>query len=191
MLKRFFSRALLRFSGTRAEPCSLYGAAKLAAEAYLSVFASIFGFKVWILRFPNVVGERSTHGALHDFIRRLKENPARLDVLGNGRQQKPYLYVKDIVRAILLVVEKATGSPALFHAAGEGLTTVREIAEMVIEEMGLKGIPVVYQSAEAGWAGDVPFYHYDTRKIAALGFRPEYNSTESVRIAIRKILSKG
>jgi UDP-glucose 4-epimerase len=175
-------------------PCSLYGAAKLAAEAYLSVFAATFGFQVWILRFPNVVGERSTHGVVHDFIRRLKENPARLEVLGNGLQKKPYLYVKDIVRAILLITEKAAAlpaaSPAVFHAAGKGLTTVREIAEMVVEEMGLEGIPVSYQKTDSGWAGDVPFYQYDNRKIARLGFKPVYTSTEAVRIAIQKILGK-
>jgi UDP-glucose 4-epimerase len=173
-----------------ARPCSLYGAAKLAAEAYLSVFAATLGFQVWILRFPNVVGERSTHGVVHDFIRRLKEDPARLEVLGNGLQQKPYLYVKDIVRAILLVVEKAAGSPAIYHVAGEGLTTVREIADMVVEEMGLKGIPVAYQSGAGGWSGDVPFYQYDTGKIAGLGFKPEYSSTGAVRTAIQKILGK-
>jgi len=173
-----------------ARPCSLYGAAKLAAEAYLSVFAKMFGFQTWILRFPNVVGERSTHGVVHDFIRRLKENPARLEVLGNGLQRKPYLYVKDLVQAILLIVEKAKDPLAIYHAAGEGLTTVREIAEMVVDEMGLKGIPVVYQSADCGWAGDVPFYQYDNRKITSLGFKPKYNSTEAVRVAIQKTLGK-
>lgn len=173
-----------------ARPCSLYGAAKLAAEAYLSVFAETFGFQVWILRFPNVVGERSTHGVVHDFIRRLRENPGRLEVLGNGLQRKPYLYVKDVVRAILLLVEKETVSPAIYHAAGEGLTTVREIAEMVVEEMGLKGIPISYQSIAGGWAGDVPFYQYDNRKIARLGFKPAYASTDAVRIAIQKMLGK-
>jgi UDP-glucose 4-epimerase len=171
-------------------PCSLYGAAKLAAEAYLSVFAATFGFQVWILRFPNVVGERSTHGVVHDFIRRLKENPGRLEVLGNGLQKKPYLYVKDVVGAILLIVEKAAGSPAIYHAAGEGLTTVREIAEMVVEEMGVKGIPISYQSVDGGWAGDVPFYQYDTGKIKGLGFKPQYGSTDAVRSAIKKILGK-
>jgi nucleoside-diphosphate-sugar epimerase len=100
------------------------------------------------------------------------------------------LYVKDIVRAILLVVEKAAGSPAIFHAAGEGLTTVREIAEMVVEEMGVKGIPIAYQTANGGWAGDVPFYQYDTGKIAGLGFKPMYHSTDAVRTAIKKILGK-
>lgn len=172
------------------EPVSFYGAAKLAAEAYLSVYVHSFGFRAWVLRFPNVVGERSTHGALHDFIERLRRDPSRLTVLGDGSQTKPYIYVKDLVRAILLVFERATEPLAVYHLAGEGMTSVREIAEIVVEEMGLSGIAIDYTGGKVGWVGDVPRFRYDTRKIRALGFVHQYASTEAVRVAVRAILGK-
>ncbi len=118
------------------QPVSFYGASKLAAEAFVSVFAHSFDVQARVLRFPNVVGERSTHGAVHDFIQRLRGDPSRLRVLGDGSQRKPYLYVRDLVRAVLTVFEKATGPLAVYHVAGRGMTTVREIAEIVVERDG-------------------------------------------------------
>jgi UDP-glucose 4-epimerase len=171
-------------------PISLYGASKLAAEAYISVYVNSYGFKAWILRFPNVVGERATHGAIHDFIERLRVDPSRLVVLGNGTQTKPYLYVKDLVAAILLVFRKAQESLAVYHVGGEGLTSVRQLAEIVVSEMGLQGTPIEYTGGERGWVGDVPTFHYDTTKIRALGFKPKYGSSEAVRVAVRRILGK-
>lgn len=172
------------------QPVSFYGAAKLAAEAYLSVYVHSFGFRAWVLRFPNVVGERTTHGAVHDFIERLRRDPSRLEVLGDGSQTKPYIYVKDLVRAILLVQEKAPEPLAVYHLAGEGLTSVRQIAEIVIEEMGLPRARIEYTGGKVGWVGDVARFCYDTRKIRALGFVHRYDSTEAVRIAVRAILGK-
>ena len=172
------------------EPVSFYGASKLAAEAFVSVFARSLGLRAWVLRFPNVVGERSTHGVLHDFIHRLQKDPGRLRVLGDGTQSKPYIYVNDLVRAILMVCEKAPEQHAVYHVAGEGQTTVREIAEIVTKEMGLSGIPIEYTGGDRGWLGDVPHFHYDTAKIRALGFRHTYDSTEAVRVAVRRMLGK-
>ena len=179
---------LLRETSGPLEPVSFYGASKLAAEAFVSVFAHSFGIRARVLRFPNVVGERSTHGAVHDFIRRLRSDPSRLCVLGDGSQQKPYLYVKDLVRAILTVFEKATEPLAVYHVAGRGMTTVREIAEIVVEEMGLRDTPIVYAGGKTGWLGDVPYFQYDSSKIRALGFEHTYDSTQAVRIAVQKIL---
>jgi UDP-glucose 4-epimerase len=181
---------LLRETSGPLCPVSFYGASKLAAEAFLSVFAASFGFRACVLRFPNVVGERSTHGAVHDFIQRLRQDPSRLRVLGDGSQTKPYLYVKDLVAAILLTFEKAAGPLAIYHVAGDGLTSVRQIAETVLAEMGLQGTPVEYSGGKVGWVGDVPYFQYDVGKIRALGFRHRYNSTEAVRLAIRRILGK-
>jgi UDP-glucose 4-epimerase len=172
------------------QPVSFYGAAKLAAEAFLSVFAQSFAFRCWVLRFPNVVGPRSTHGAVHDFIARLRSDPSRLRVLGDGAQTKPYLYVQDLVEAILLVYDKAAEPLAVYHVAGQGMTSVRQIAEIVVEEMGLAGIAVEYGSGATGWVGDVPYFNYDTSKIRRLGFRHRWDSTAAVRLAVRKILGK-
>jgi UDP-glucose 4-epimerase len=171
-------------------PVSFYGASKLSAEAYLSVFAQSFAYRTWILRFPNVVGERCTHGAVHDFIQRLRKDASRLDVLGDGSQTKPYLYVKDLVRAILTVCDAAPEQLAVYHVAGEGLTSVRQIAEIVLEEMELRKTPIVYGGGKVGWVGDVPYFNYDSSKIKTLGFAHRYDSTAAVRVAVRRILGK-
>ena len=170
-------------------PVSFYGASKMASEAFLSVFANSYDFQAYVLRFPNVVGERCTHGVIHDFIERLRRDSSKLDVLGDGGQTKPYLYVGDLVGALLLVFERGQGRPAVYHVAGEGLTSVSEIADIVVEEMGLCGIPIVYSGGKTGWLGDVPYFNYDVSKIRTLGFRPRYHSTEAVRVAVQKILS--
>ncbi len=171
-------------------PISFYGASKLAAEAYVSVFVNNYSFTSWILRFPNVIGEHATHGALFDFIARLKKDPTKLVVLGDGKQTKPYMYVKDLVSAILLVWEKTKENMNVYHVGNTDLTSVRQIVDIVIEEMGLTGIPVEYTGGDRGWVGDVPFFNYDIAKIKALGWMPRYNSTEAVRIATKKILGK-
>lgn len=170
-------------------PISFYGASKLAAEAYISVFVENHGFKGWILRFPNVVGERCTHGVVHDFITRLKQNPSHLVVLGDGTQTKPYLYVKDLIKAILIVFDRAQEPLAVYHVGNETLTSVSEIARIVIEEIELTGIPVEYTGGKSGWVGDTPHFRYDMSKIKALGFKQSCDSTESVRMAVRRILA--
>jgi UDP-glucose 4-epimerase len=185
------TRQLLREETGPLRPVSFYGASKLSAEAYLSVYAQSCGYRVWILRFPNIVGERCTHGAVHDFIARLRKDATRLDVLGDGSQTKPYLYVRDLVQAILTVCDRAPEQFAVYHVAGEGLTTVRQIAEMVLEEMELGETPIVFSGGKVGWVGDVPYFNYDSSKIKALGFEHRYDSTAAVRIAIRRILGKG
>ena len=184
------TRQLLREDTGPLRPVSFYGASKLAAEAYLAVFAQSFGHRVRMLRFPNVVGERCTHGAVYDFIARLRKDPTRLDVLGDGSQTKPYLYVKDLVRAILMVCDRAPEQFAVYHVAGEGLTTVRQIAEIVLEEMGLREVPIVFGGGKIGWVGDVPYFNYDSSKIKALGFAHRYDSTAAVRTAVERILGR-
>jgi UDP-glucose 4-epimerase len=195
----FFASTSAVFGETRApltedfgplRPISFYGASKLAAEAYISVFVSNYGFKAWILRFPNVVGERMTHGAIYDFVARLRRDSSKLQVLGNGTQTKPYLYVKDLIRAVLCLIEKADEPLAVYHVGNETLTSVREVATIVVEEMGLAGIPIEFTEADRGWVGDVPYFHYDISRIKALGWQPACNSTQSVRLAVRRTLGK-
>ena len=186
--KRFRSDELLSEDRGPLRPVSFYGAGKLAAESYISVFGDNYDFQAWILRFPNVVGERCTHGVVHDFIKRLKEDPSRLTVLGNGEQTKPYLYVRDLIDAMLLVFDRAEEPLSVYHVGNQDRTSVKEIAEIVLEEMGLTGIPIEYTGGEGGWVGDVPRFQYDLSKIKKLGFKQKYNSTESVRHAVRRIL---
>jgi len=172
------------------KPISFYGASKLAAEAYISVFVNNYGFKAWIARFPNVVGERLTHGVIYDFISRLKEDSSKLVVLGDGNQKKPYLYIKDLLNAILLMFDKANEPLAVYHIGNEDLTSVKNIAQIIIEEMDLKKTAIECTGGDRGWTGDVPFYNYNINKIKNLGWKKQYNSTEAVRVAVRQILKK-
>lgn len=171
------------------KPVSNYGAGKLASEAFISAFSSTYGIQTWITRFPNVVGERFTHGVIYDFIKKLHNNPDELEVLGNGEQCKPYVYVKDLVEAILYVIDHASDKYNVYMIGSDSRTKVKEIAAMVIEEMGLNAT-IRYTGGDRGWVGDVPEFRYDLTKINKLGWTAPHNSNESVRLAIQKALGK-
>ena len=171
------------------KPVSNYGAGKLASEAFISAFSSTYGIQTWITRFPNVVGERFTHGVIYDFIKKLRNNPDELLVLGNGEQCKPYVYVKDLVEAILYVIDHASEKYNVYMIGSDSRTKVKEIAAMVIEEMGLNA-KIRYTGGDRGWVGDVPEFRYDLTNINKLGWTAPHNSNESVRLAIQKALGK-
>lgn len=171
------------------QPVSNYGAGKLASEAFISAFSSINNIQTWIARFPNVVGERFTHGVIYDFIKKLNDNPELLTVLGNGEQCKPYLYVKDVVEGILYIVAHSNKRFNVYNLGSESRTKVKEIAAMVIEEMGLSA-EIKYTGGDRGWVGDVPEFRYNLEKIRQLGWQAAYNSNDSVRLAIKRALGK-
>jgi UDP-glucose 4-epimerase len=170
-------------------PVSNYGAGKLASEAYISAFSANYDIQVWIARFPNVVGERFTHGVIYDFVQKLKKNPYNLEVLGNGEQIKPYMYVKDLVLGIFFVWQNSKDRINIYNLGVETRTKVNEIAKMVIEEMGLNS-QIVYTGGDRGWVGDVPEFRYDLSKIHKLGWSAKYTSNEAVRLAIKEALKK-
>lgn len=169
------------------QPVSNYGAGKLASEAFISAFSSTYGIQTWIARFPNVVGERLTHGVIYDFIRKLRKTPTELEVLGNGEQCKPYIYVKDLVEGILFIVSHAHERFNVYMLGSNTRTKVKEIADIVIEEMGLNA-QIRYTGGARGWVGDVPEFQYDLSKVNKLGWTAKYNSNEAVRMAVKKAL---
>ena len=171
------------------QPVSNYGAGKLASEAFISAFSATYNIQTWITRFPNVVGERFTHGVIYDFIHKLNANPHELIVLGNGEQNKPYLYVKDLVDGMLFVCNSAHERFNVYNLGSYTRTKVKEIAQMVIEEMGLNAT-IKYTGGDRGWVGDVPEFKYDLSKINQLGWEAKINSNDSVRLAIQKALGK-
>jgi UDP-glucose 4-epimerase len=173
------------------QPISFYGASKLAAEAYVSTYANLFRLTAIVLRFPNVVGERATHGVIYDFLHKLEKNPAVLDVLGDGNQTKPYLYVADLIDAILLVWEQTSGALSVYHAAGIGETSVREIAEIVVAAAGRPNTEIRFGAGDRGWPGDVPKFRYDVARLQTLGWQPRRHSTEAVRLAVERIRANG
>lgn len=170
-------------------PVSYYGAGKLASEAFICAYSSMNHIRSWIIRFPNVVGERTTHGVIHDFIHKLKSNTRQLTILGDGRQKKPYMYVKDLVDAVYFIYRHAEERLNHYNVSAEDQITVTGIAKIICEEMHLPNVEFSYTGGTTGWRGDVPHYQYDLRKIHALGWRAGYSSAESVRKAVRSILN--
>ena len=171
-------------------PISVYGAAKLACEGLISSFCHTFDMKGWIFRFANVVGSRCTHGVIYDFIRKLRKNPRELEILGDGKQRKSYLYIEDCVNGMLFGFEKSREQINLFNLGTDGTTEVNEIAKMVIDEMGLKDVKLKYTGGKRGWKGDVPRFQFDISKIKSLGWEPKYDSSDAVRKAIKDLLAE-
>lgn len=168
-------------------PISNYGATKLASEALLSAAAELFLERIWIFRFPNVVGPRPTHGAILDFVRRLADRPASLRVLGDGSQTKPYLHVSDLIAAMQFIVARANDRRNVYNIGPEGAgTTVAFIAEQTVAR-ALPGTPLAYTGGDRGWVGDVPRFRYSTERLAQLGWRPGLTSDEAVLRAIDEI----
>lgn len=172
------------------QPISLYGASKLAGEGLVSGFCHTFDMQGWIFRFANVIGPRSTHGVVYDFINKLKNNHDELEILGDGTQEKPYLHVTDCVTGILYGFQNADDRLNVFNLGVASSTRVTTIARILVEEMGLRDVAFKFTGGKRGWPGDVPQVRYDTSKMEKLGWKPEYTSDEAVRRGIKDILGK-
>lgn len=174
-------------------PVSYYGAAKLGSEALISAFSYMNDMESLVFRFPNVIGPRLTHGVIFDFIRKLERDPSKLEILGDGRQTKPYIYVTDLVGAIMkLTVEtdKNMTGVSLYNLGVEGNTSVTKIADILCEELKLSSVEYRYTGGEGGWKGDVPRFCYCLDKIHAAGWKAQYTSDEAVRKTIREVLAE-
>jgi UDP-glucose 4-epimerase len=141
----------------------------------------MFDIRGYVLRFGNVVGPRQTHGVGFDFIRRLIEDPRRLRILGDGRQSKSYIHVDDVVDAALLVLEREPAPFRAFNVATGDYITVREIAALAMQCLGLQGVEYEFTGGERGWKGDVPVVRLNTDRIRALGWRNRFGSQEALR----------
>ncbi|MFQ5996417.1 MAG: NAD-dependent epimerase/dehydratase family protein [Dehalococcoidales bacterium] len=172
------------------QPISLYGASKLASEGLITAFCHLFGMQAWIFRFANVVGDRATHGVLFDFMNKLKQNPEELEILGDGTQKKPYIYVQDCVDGMLYGFQHSEDQVNVFNLGNRDTTGVTTISHMVIESMGLANVKLKYTGGDRGWPGDVPQVCLDTSRIERLGWKPKYTSDEAIHLAIKEILGK-
>jgi len=175
------------------EPISVYGGAKLAAEALISGYAHTFGFKALIFRLANIIGERSNHGVIYDFIAKLRGNPDELEILGDGTQRKSYLHVSDTVEGMLQVFEhfrNENRSVDFYNLGNDDWITVREIAEIVSERMGLKPAFRFTGGVDGGrgWKGDVKFMRLSIEKARRTGWRPGLNSHEAVTRTVEELL---
>ena len=173
------------------KPISLYGASKLACEALISAYCGTFDMRGVIYRLANIIGSRCRHGVIWDFIHKLTENPKRLEILGDGTQTKSYLTVDECINAMLFGLEHASERVEIYNIGSEDQIGVAEIAKIVVEEMGLKDVKFQYTGGVEGgrgWIGDVKTMLLDISKLKRLGWKPEYNSAKSVRMATHQIL---
>jgi UDP-glucose 4-epimerase len=171
-------------------PISNYGAMKLAGEAAISAAAESFLERAWVFRFPNVVGSRATHGAIYDFIHKLKKNPAELEVLGDGTQEKPYFHVADLIDAMLFITDNAKEKLNYFNiGTSDSGTTVHYLAEATLRAASPKAT-IRYTGGDRGWVGDVPKVNYSVEKLKRLGWSPRLTSNQAVDRAIAEIVAE-
>lgn len=173
-------------------PISYYGAAKLGSEALISAFAYMNDIRALVFRFPNVIGPRLTHGVIFDFIKKLQKDGTQLEILGDGRQTKPYIYVSDLVDAIVRFMptdSEKTAGVSLYNLGVEGRTCVTRIADILCEEMGLQNVQYHYTGGKGGWKGDVTRFQYCLDKIHNAGWKAELTSDEAVRRTVREVLN--
>ena len=158
---------------------SLYAASKLAGEGLIAAYCGGFGFQSWIFRFVSILGERYTHGHVFDFYRKLKQNPSRLEVLGNGKQRKSYLYIQDCIDAMLFALEKSNESVNVLNLGVDGYCEVNDSIGWICEELGVTP-KLEYSGGDRGWIGDNPFIFLDTSKIRDLGWKPKLSIQDGV-----------
>ncbi len=164
---------------------SLYGAAKLACEAYCESFVQFAPIKFWAFRFGTVLGERCRRGAIWDFEHKLRDNPSELEILGNGKQSKDYLYVKDCVDGIMIGYKKSSNPVNIFNLGLQEQTTVDGLASVVIETMGLSSVKRKYTGGKRGWIGDNPVVYLSINKIKNLGWKPRMAALDCIRLTAK------
>ncbi len=160
-------------------PISNYGASKLAAEAYCFAYAYTYGLKATVLRYANIFGPRSGHGVAHDFFRKLQKDPSRLEILGNGRQKKSYLYITDAIEATMLAFEGQSSQAEVYNVCGSESRTVDELAGAVCSHLNLSPA-VSHTGGEQGWKGDVPGMLLDSSKLRSLGWKGKTGFEEGI-----------
>jgi UDP-glucose 4-epimerase len=162
---------------------SLYGASKLAAESFIQAYCEGFGMQSWIFRFVSLLGERYTHGHVVDFYRQLRDHPERLDVLGDGKQRKSYLYIGDCIDAMLAAVEQASAKVNVFNLGTDEYCTVDDSIGWISARLGLTP-QRCYSGGDRGWVGDNPFIYLDCSAMRTLGWKPTRSIRESIEATV-------
>jgi UDP-glucose 4-epimerase len=158
---------------------SLYGASKLACEGLISAYSEGFGFKAWIFRFVSVLGERYTHGHVFDFLKKLKADPSRLEILGDGHQRKSYMHVHDCIDGMLLAIRKSADKTNIFNLGTDAYCEVRDSVGWITAALKINP-NLVFSGGQRGWIGDSPFIYLDSAKIRALGWQPKLTINDGI-----------
>ena len=174
------------------KPVSVYGASKAACENLIHAYSKLYGIKAIVLRYANVVGPRLRHGVIWDFIIKLRRNPNELEILGDGKQVRSYIYVDDAVEATLLAWRKTTSYFEVYNVASEDWIMVDEVADEVIKTMELNNVKKTYKPVlhGVGWPGDVKKIALRIDKLKGLGFKPKVVSREAVRKTVKEMLEE-
>ena len=159
---------------------SIYGASKASAESLIQAYCEYFGIKSWIFRFVSFIGQRYTHGVIFDFMKKLKQNPEELEILGDGKQKKSYLNVQDGVNAIIHAIEKSNDKTNIFNLGNKEYMNVVDLANIICDQLQLKNVKYRFTGGARGWLGDSPFVHLDISKISKLGWKPKHSIEESI-----------
>lgn len=173
------------------KPISLYGASKLAGEALITSFSHLFDMRAWIFRLANVAGEKSRKRGttvLTDFIQKLQKNPKKLEILGNGKQKKSFLWIDDCVEGIIKITEKANEEVNVVNLGNKDSITVDEIAAVVIDKMDLKDIKIFHTGGERGWKGDSPLMLLNTSLAKSLGWQAKLSSEKAIEKSAEKLI---
>jgi UDP-glucose 4-epimerase len=176
-------------------PISTYGASKLGCEVLLSAYSYTHGMRALILRLGNCVGSRAKHGVVVDFISKLKASASSLEILGDGTQKKSYIHIEDVVDAANFVEDRFLSSERrvdVYNLSSADQITVKRIAEIVAQEMGLHCVKMNFTGGVdggRGWLGDVKQMHLSIRKLRRLGWTPKLNSEAAIRRAAKELLA--
>ena len=171
------------------KPISHYGASKLAAEAFVSSFCHTYGMKAWMFRFANVIGRRSTHGVIPDFVEKLKKDSHNLEILGDGNQEKSFFDVGDCVNGMIEVYENDKNiTIEAYNLANNKTIKVKDLAKIVVDEMNLKNVNYKFTGGDRGWVGDVPVTILSIEKVKKLGWIPKVTNEEAIRRTVRYLL---
>ncbi len=168
---------------------SIYGASKLSAEAMIQAYGEYFGIKSFSFRFVSWIGERYSHGVVFDFIKKLQKNPSELEILGDGNQKKSYLHVEDGVKAIFMAMDNMPDLKNVVNLGHSDYLNVVDLADIVVQEMGLKKVDYRFTGGVRGWLGDSPFVHLDISKIRSAGFEPQVSIEDGIRRTVRYLLA--
>ena len=173
-------------------PVSTYGASKLSGEAMIWAYSYMFNLRACMFRFGNVVGPRQTHGVGFDFIRSLRADPTRLRILGDGSQSKSYIHVHDVVDAVLLAHKVQTTPCNVYNVATGDYITVKDIADLAAEVIGLDPAAVSYEftGGDRGWKGDVPIVRLSCERIKGLGWAGALPTREALRRSMSALLEQ-
>jgi UDP-glucose 4-epimerase len=170
-------------------PISMYGASKAACESLICSYAHMYGIKAVVYRLANVIGVRSTHGVIYDFINKLIRNKNMLEILGNGKQRKSYIHVNDCINAMLIGLN-SNDKINIFNVGSDDYIDVITIADIIINALGLSDVQLKFidNGDGRGWKGDVKVMLLDTTRLKRLGWRAMYNSKEAVRVTVNDII---